>query len=331
MRGGGKGCCRIPRAVAFAALATCAPAADVLAQPTYPSRSVRIIIPTAPGGGNDLVGRMLAQGLSDRFGVPVVPENRTGAGTIIGNDIVAKAKPDGYTLLMAAGALAVTPAMHRKMPYDAAKDFAPITQAASVATLIAIHPSVPARSTREMIALARTRPGEFLFGSAGHGTQPHLSMELFAHMAKIRMVHVAYKGTTPALTDLLAGQIAIMAGNMPQLVPFVRTKRLRALGVTTPQRSSAEPNIPTIAETGLPGYESVQWYGFFAPAHTPREIIDRLNRESVAILQLPQNRDRLAADGADVVGSAPDAFAAFYQAVLAKWARVVKDAGIKAE
>ena len=182
-----------------------------------------------------------------------------------------------------------------------------------------------------MIALARTRPGEFLFGSAGHGTQPHLSMELFAHMAKIRMVHVAYKGTTPALTDLLAGQIAIMAGNMPQLVPFVRTKRLRALGVTTPQRSSAEPNIPTIAETGLPGYESVQWYGFFAPANTPREIIDRLNRESVAILQLPQNRDRLAADGAEVVGSAPDAFATFYQAELAKWARVVKDAGIKAE
>ena len=319
------------RVIALALLALGAISADLFAQSTYPSRPMRIIIPTAPGGGNDLVGRMLAQAFSERFGVPVVPENRTGAGTVIGNDIVAKSKPDGYTLLMAAGALAVTPAMYKKMPYDAARDFMPITQAASVATLIAIHPSVPASSTREMIALARARPGEFLFGSAGHGTQPHLSMELFATMAKIKMVHVAYKGTTPALTDLLAGQVAIMAGNMPQLLPFVKNKRLRALGVTTPKRSAAEPDIPTIAETGLPGYESVQWYALLAPANTPRDVVDRLNKETVAVLRLPQNRDRLAADGAEVVGSSPEAFAAFYQAELVKWAKVVRDAGIKAE
>ena len=306
-------------------------ATGALAQAPYPARTIRIIIPTAPGGGNDLVGRMLAQGYSERFGVTVVPENRTGAGTVIGNDLVAKSKPDGYTLLMAAGAIATTPPMHRKLPYDAAKDFAPITQAARVATLVVIHPSVPAKTTREMIALARSRPGQFLFASAGHGTQPHLSMELFASMAKIKMVHVAYKGTTPGLTDLLAGQVTTMAGNMPQLVPFVRSNRLRALGVTTATRAAAEPDIPTIAESGLPGYESVQWYGLFAPAHTPRDIIDRLNKEAAAIVGAPQTRDRLAADGAEVVASSAEAFGAFYQAELVKWAKVVRDAGIKPE
>jgi tripartite-type tricarboxylate transporter receptor subunit TctC len=306
-------------------------ATGALAQTAYPSRTIRVIIPTAPGGGNDLVGRMLAQGFSERLGVTAVPENRTGAGTVIGNDLVAKSKPDGYTLLMAAGAIATTPPMHKKLPYDAGKDFAPITQAARVATLIAIHPSVPAKTTKEMIALARAKPGEFLFASAGHGTQPHLSMELFASMAKIKMVHVAYKGTTPGLTDLLAGQVTTMAGNMPQLVPFVRSNRLRALGVTTATRAAAAPEIPTIAESGLPGYESVQWYGLFAPAATPRDIIDRLNKETVAILGARDTRERLAADGAEVVASSPDAFAAFYQTELVKWAKVVRDAGIKPE
>jgi tripartite-type tricarboxylate transporter receptor subunit TctC len=322
---------REARRGAFAAVVLAVFASGALAQTAFPSRSMRIIIPTAPGGGNDLVGRALAQGFTERFGVTVVPENRTGAGTVIGNDAVAKSKPDGYTLLMAAGALATGPGMYKKLPYDPAKDFAPITQAASVATLVAIHPSVPANTTKEMIALARSRPGQILFGSAGHGTQPHLSMELFAIMANIKMVHVAYKGTTPGLTDLLAGQLTTMAGNMPQLVPFVRAKRLRALGVTTPSRAAAEPDIPTIAESGLPGYESVQWYGFFAPANTPREIIDKLNKEAIAILRAPQLRERLAGDGAEVVGSSPDAFGAFYQAELVKWAKVVKDAGIKPE
>ena len=301
------------------------------AQTQYPTRTIRIIIPTAPGGGNDITGRMLAQGFSERFGVPAVPENRTGAGTVIGNDIVAKSKPDGYTLLLAPAALAITPTMNKKMPYDAAKDFAPISQAATLPTLITIHPSVPARNVKEMIALARARPGEFFYASAGHGTQPHLTMELFAAMAKIKMVHVAYKGTTPGLTDLLAGQVAVMAGNMPQMIPFVRSRRLRALGVTTARRTAAEPDLPTIAESGLPGFESVQWYGFFAPAQTPRDIIERLNKETIAILRTSQNRERLAADGAEVVGSTPEAFATFYQAELVKWAQVVKDANIKPE
>jgi tripartite-type tricarboxylate transporter receptor subunit TctC len=301
------------------------------AQSQYPTRGIRIVVPTAPGGGNDMVARLLAQGLSERFGRPVVAENRTGAGTVIGNDIVAKSKPDGYTLLMAPAALAINPAMYKKMPYDAAKDFAPITQAATLPSLITVHPSLPVKSVKDMIAFARARPGEVLYGSAGHGTQPHLTIELFASMAKVRMVHVAYKGTTPGLVDLLAGQIAMMAGNMPQKIPHVRSGRLRALGVTTAKRTPAAPDLPTIAESGLPGFESAQWYGVFAPAGTPREVIELLNREIVAILKLPENRERLAGDGAEVVGSSPEAFATFYRAELEKWAKVVRTAGVTAE
>lgn len=301
------------------------------AQTPFPNRAMRIVIPTAPGGGNDLSGRLLAQWLAERYGVPVVPENRTGAGTVIGNDVVAKAKPDGHTLLIAPAALAITPTMNRQMPYDAAKDFAPITQIASLCAMIVVHPSLPAKSVKDMIALARAKPKDIFFGSAGHGTQPHLTMELFASMAKVKMVHVAYKGTTPALTDLMSGQVSIMAGNIPQLLPLVRAGRLRALGVTSLQRAAAAADVPTVAESGLPGFESLQWYGLFAPAQTPRDIIERLNKDTVAMLRVAQTRERLAADGADVMGNAPETFAAFYQEELKKWARVVKDAGIKPE
>ncbi|HSQ03207.1 MAG TPA: tripartite tricarboxylate transporter substrate-binding protein, partial [Burkholderiales bacterium] len=197
--------------------------------------------------------------------------------------------------------------------------------------LIVVHPSVPARSVKEMIALAKAKPGQILFGSAGLGTQPHLSMELFAAMAHIRMVHVPYKGTTPGLIDLLGGQLAIMAANMLQTVPYVRGGRLRALGVTTASRVVGAPDIPTIAEGGLPGYDSVQWFGLLAPSGTPREIIARLHKETIAILNLAENTSRLAADGADVTTSTPEAFGAFIQAENAKWARVVKEAGIKPE
>jgi tripartite-type tricarboxylate transporter receptor subunit TctC len=306
-------------------------ASQAIAQSAYPNRAIRIVVPTAPGGGNDLVARMLAQHFSERFGVPVVAENRTGAGTVIGNDIVAKSKPDGYTLLMAPAALAITPTMYKKLPYDAGKDFAPIMHVASLPALITMHPSVPAKNLKEMIALARSRPGQFLYGSAGHGTHPHLTMELFAHTAGIKLVHVAYKGTTPGLTDLLAGQIALMAGNMPQMVPLVRGHRVRALGVTTARRTPAEPDIPTIAEGGLPGFESVQWYGFFAPANTPRDVILKLNREAAAVLTTPESRQRLAADGAEIVASSPEVLGTFYRSELAKWASVVRAAGIPAE
>ena len=303
----------------------------VLAQEQYPARQVRIVVPTAPGGGNDLVARMFAQAFTERLGRPVIAENRTGAGTMIGNDVVAKAKPDGHTLLMAPAALAIIPALNRNVPYDTRKDFAPITHVASLPSIIAIHPSLPVRNVKEMIAFARGRPVQVLYGSAGHGTQPHLTIEHFSSMAKIRMVHVAYKGTTPGLTDLLAGQIALMAGNMPQLLPHVRAGKLRALGITTATRSEAAPDIPSIAEAGLPGYESPQWYGFFATAGTPRDIIARLHKESVAVLQDPENRKRLAASGAEVVASTPEKFAAFFHAEIDKWAKVAREAGLRAE
>lgn len=301
------------------------------AQTAYPSRPIRIISPTAPGGGNDFVARMLAQTLSERFGVAAITENRTGAGTVIGNDIVAKSRPDGHTLLVAPAALAITPTLHRKLPYDAARDFAPITQIASLPALIAVHPSIPAKTVKDLIALARAQPGQIFYGSGGHGTHPHLTMELFASMAHVKLAHVAYKGTTPALTDLLAGHIAVIAGNIPQLLPMAHAGRMRALGVTTARRVAAAPDIPTVAEGGLRGFESEQWYGLFAPAHTPRDLVERINKETVAMLRTTQNRDRLAADGAEVVASTPEAFAGFYQNELVKWAKVVKVAGIKPE
>ena len=304
---------------------------DALAQSAYPARTIRIIVPTASGGGNDMVARLIAQGLSERLGRQVIAENRPGAGTIIGTELVAKSPPDGYTLLMAPAAFVTVPLTNKKAPYDAVRDFAPITQAASLPSLIVVHPSVPAKSVKEIIALAKAKPGQILFGSAGLGTQPHLSMELFASMANIRMIHVPYKGSSPGLVDLLAGQLAIMAANMPQTIPYVRAGRLRALGVTTARRVAAAPEIPSIAESGLPGYESVQWFGLLAPAGTPREVIARLHKESIAILHMPENIARLAADGADVTTSSPEEFAAFIQAENAKWAKVVKAAGIQPE
>ena len=304
---------------------------DAVAQSAYPARTIRIIVPTASGGGNDMVARLIAQGLSERLGRQVIAENRPGAGTIIGTELVAKSPADGYTLLMAPAAFVTVPLTNKKAPYDAVRDFAPITQAASLPSLVVVHPSVPATSVKEMIALAKAKPGQILFGSAGLGTQPHLSMELFASMANLRMIHVPYKGSSPGLVDLLAGQLAIMAANMPQTIPYVRAGRLRALGVTTASRVAAAPEIPTIAESGLPGYESVQWFGLLAPAGTPREIIARLHKESIAILRMPENIARLAADGAEVTTSSPEEFAAFIRAENVKWAKVVKAAGIQPE
>lgn len=297
----------------------------------YPTRQVRIIVPTAPGGGNDLVARLFAQRFSERFGRPVIVENRTGAGTMIGNEVVAKSKPDGYTLLMAPAALAIIPALVKQVPYDTRRDFASIMHVASLPSLVTIHPSVPVRTVKEFMSFARTRPGQIFYGSAGHGTQPHLAVELFSTMAKIKLVHVAYKGTTPGLTDLVSGQIALMSGNMPQMLPMVRSGKVHALGVTTLSRSNAAPDIPAIAESGLPGYDAPQWYGFFAPAGTPREVIDRLNKEALSLLQEPEIRKRLAADGAEIVASTPEQFSAFYLAELDKWAKVARLAGIKVE
>lgn len=298
----------------------------------YPNRPIRIVVPTAPGGPSDIAARLIAQELTKRWGRQVVVDTRAGAGTIIGSEIVARAPPDGYTLLISPSTLAINPASYRKMPYDALRDFAPIAQTHSVPNLIAVHPSVPAKSVKEMIALAKARPGEILYASSGHGTNPHLAIELFASMAQISLVHVPYKGTAPGLIELVAGRVAMIAtSSMSLVIPHARSGRLRVLGITSASRAPALPEFPTIAESGVPGYEAVQWSGMLAPTGTPQEILARLSKETVAILRLPEVKERLESDGATVVASSPEEFAAFLRAETVKWAKVVKAAGIQPE
>ena len=306
--------------------------ACAFAQETYPSRPIRIVVPTAPGGPSDNCARMMANEFTKRWGKQVIVDIRPGAGTIIGTDIVAKAVPDGHTLLVAPSALVIVPSSYKKLPFDPIRDFVPITQTYFVPNLLLAHPSLPAKSVKALIALAKARPGEILYASSGHGTNPHLTVELLTSMAQIKLMHIPYKGTMPGLIDLLAGRSALMAtSSMPLTVPHVRTGKLIALGISSAKRSAALPDIPTIAEAGLPGYEAVQWSGLFAPTGTSPEIISRLYKESVAILNLPDVKERLAADSAEVVAGTQEQLAAFMKSELAKWAKVVKAAGIQPE
>jgi tripartite-type tricarboxylate transporter receptor subunit TctC len=319
------------RVLTVSALLSLAPAA-AYAQDNYPERPIRIVVPTAPGGPSDIGARLIAQELTKRWGRQVVVDTRPGAGSIIGSEIVARAPPDGYTLLLTPSTLAINPATYKSMPYDAVRDFAPITQTHFVPSLILLHPSVPAKSVQELVVFAKARPGEILYGSSGHGTNPHLVIELFASMTQIRLTHVPYKGTAPGLIETLAGRVAMIAtSSMALTVPHVRSGRLRALGITTATRSAALPDIPTIAEAGVPGYEAVQWSGLLAPAATPQHLIVRLHREVTTILRAPEIRNRLAADSAEVVAGTPEQFAEFLKAELVKWAAVVKAAGITPE
>jgi tripartite-type tricarboxylate transporter receptor subunit TctC len=297
----------------------------------YPTRSIRLVVPSSPGGGTDISARIIAPKLSDYLGQQVVVDNRPGAGTMIGGEIVSRAAPDGYTLLMGVSTLAINPAMYKKMPYDALRDFAPISQAVSLPNVIVSHPSVPAKNVKELIALAKSRPGQLTFASAGVGTSPHLSMELFLVMAGLKMVHIPYKGSGPGAVDTVAGHVALMAPNMLTALPYIRSGRLRAFGVTSAKRSAGADDIPTIAEAGVPGYEAVQWYGVLAPAGTPRPIIDRLHAEVAKALQQREVREKLSTDGAEAVGNTPEQFGAYIRAETDKWAKVVKAAGIKPE
>jgi tripartite-type tricarboxylate transporter receptor subunit TctC len=299
---------------------------QALAQSTYPARAIRLVVPNSAGGTADTVGRLLAQGLTDRLGRQVLVDNRPGAGTIIGTEMVARALADGYTLLMSPSALAINPATYRKLPYDALRDFAPISQIASIPSVLVVHPSVPVRSVTELIALAKALPGELLYASPGHGTIPHLTMELFASMANIRMLHVPYKGAAPARLDLIAGRVATTT-----VIAYVPDGKLRALGVTSARRSTAAPEIPTIAEAGLPDFELVQWYGLLAPAGTPREIIARLHNHAVAAVSAGDMRDSLANNGSETVASSPEEFAAFLRADTARMAKAAKAARIQPE
>ncbi|MBY0266823.1 MAG: tripartite tricarboxylate transporter substrate binding protein [Burkholderiales bacterium] len=303
----------------------------VAAQSNYPARTVRVIVPSAPGGGTDISARILAPQLTQQLGQQFVVENRAGAGTMIGGEAVARAAPDGYTLLMGISTLAINPAMYKKVPYDALKDLAPISQAVSLSNVLVVHPSLPAKSVKEFVALVKPRPGQVNFASAGVGTSPHLSMELFLVMTGVKMLHVPYKGSGPGVTDLIAGHVPVMMPNMLSAQPHIKSGRLRALGVTGSKRAPGAEDIPTIAEAGVPGYEAVQWYGLLAPAGTPRDIITRLHGATVKALQNPEVRQRLLNDGAEPVGSSPDEFAAYLRSETAKWAKVIQAAGIKPE
>jgi tripartite-type tricarboxylate transporter receptor subunit TctC len=301
------------------------------AQTPYPTRAVRLIVPSSPGGGTDISARILAPQLTQFLGQQVVVENRPGAGTMIGGEAVARAAPDGYTLLMGISTLAINPAMYKKVTYDALKDLAPISQAVALSNVLVIHPSLPSRNLKEFIAFAKARPGQINFASAGVGTSPHLSMELFLVLANLKMLHVPYKGSGPGVTDLIAGHVPVMMPNMLSAQPHIKSGRIRALGVTGTKRAPGADDIPTIAEAGLPGYEAVQWYGVLAPAATPRDIISKLHAGVVRALQNPDVRQRLLNDGAEPVGSSPEEFAAYLRSETTKWAKVIKAAGIKPE
>jgi len=298
---------------------------------TYPTRAVRLIAHSAPGGTSDILGRIVAQKLTEALGQQVVVENRAGASGIIGVDVAAKSAPDGYTMLITQTSIAINPSMFAKLPYNALRDFAPITQLVAAPNVLVVHPSVPATSVKGFIALAKAQPGSLINGSPGQGTSPHLSAELFKIMAGIKLDHVQYKGAGQAMLSLLAGEVPVMFTTPPTAMPYLKAGRLRPLGVTTLTRIDALPEVPTIAEAGIPGYESVQWFGMLLPAGTPRPIIDRLHQELTRVLRAPDMKERLNSLGLDAVGSTPEEFAAYIKSETEKWAKVIKTMGIKPE
>ena len=297
----------------------------------YPAKPVRLIVPFAPGGGTDVVGRALAMKLSEMWNQQVVVDNRGGASTIIGTELAAKSPPDGYTLLMGTTTLAINPSLRRKLPYDTLKDLDPVSQAAFQAYVLAVHPSVPARNVKELIALAKAKPGTLNFGSPGTGSGSHLAGELFAMLSGVRLVHIPYKGSAPALTDLLGGQIQLIFGTILSTYPHVKSGKLRALGVSSPKRSAVLPDVPSIPEGGVAGYGATSWNGVLTPAGVPKPLLAKLNADIVKALQSPEVRERLAADGGEAVGNSAQEFRAHIQHEITMWAKVVKAAGLKPE
>jgi len=299
------------------------------AQAQYPSRPVRIIVPTSLGSGADLSARVIGQHLSERFSHQVIVENRAGATTMIGTELVAKSAPDGHTLLMAPPAFVINQSLFRKIPYDPLRDFAPITHVGNSPLILAVHPSLPSKSVKELVALAKARPGELAFASSGSGSITHMSAELFLYMTGVRILHVPYKGPAPGVIDLVAGRVQLMITTAPSLLPQVRAGRLRALGMTGSRRTPAAPDIPTIAEAGVPGYESYGWYALMAPAGTAPDTVTQLNREAVGILRMQSVKERLGNEGLEIVASSPGELSAYLRSESAKWAKVVKAASIQ--
>ena len=298
--------------------------------PSYPSKPIRFLVGFPPAGTNDIVARAVAQKVSENIGQSIVVENRGGANTAIATELGARAAPDGYTILLNAPGHATNPALI-KLAFDPMRDFAFITLLAEAPNLLVVHPSLPARNVKELIAVSKKHPGEINYGSSGIGTTVHLSGELFQYMTGVKWVHIPYKGGGPAVVELIAGQTQIYFGNMPTVIGHVRAGKLRPLAVTSSKRSAAEPNIPTVAESGVPGFDVTAWYGVSAPAKTPRAIIDKLHAEFVRALKSPDLRERLVAQGADPAGTTPEQYTAFVQNEITKWAKVIKAAGIKGE
>lgn len=296
---------------------------------SYPSGPLRIVVPFPPGGGTDILSRLLAQKLNEAWGQSVIVDNRAGAGGTLGTALVAKATGDGHTILVMPAGYAAHASLYKSLPYDPARDLAPVSRLASGPLVLVVHPSVPVKSIKEFVALARKRAGEINFGSAGSGTLPHLSAELFNSMSGIKMVHIPYKGAGAAVTDLLAGRVPVYFMNILQSLSLIKAGKLRALGVTTPERTPIAPEIPSIAESGLKEYDMTNWYGMLVPASTPREVVVKLNAEVVRILQLPELKNRMSQDGMTVVASTPEDFREFLTREMVKYARVIETAGIK--
>jgi tripartite-type tricarboxylate transporter receptor subunit TctC len=316
--------------VGIAALALAAPSGAQA--PAYPTKPIRLVVPFPPGGATDILAREVSKHLTETWGQSVVVDNRPGAGGNIGTELVAKAAPDGYTLEMGTvGTHAINASLYAKMPFDHVKDFAPVILVAGVPNVLVVNPSVRVNSVQELIAYAKANPGKLNFASSGPGTSIHLSGELFKVMAGVQMTHVPYKGSAPALQDLLGGQVQLMFDNLPPSLPQIKAGKLRALAVTSATRAPALPDVPTIAESGLPGFEASSWFGILAPAGTPPAIIAKMNMEVAKWLASPEGKEKLVAIGANGAGGSPEDFARHIQAETAKWAKVVKESGAKVD
>ena len=309
----------------------CAIAASVAIAQPYPTRPVRIIVPQSPGASTDITARLVAQGLSEAFKQSVIVDNRPGSSGIAGTELVARAAPDGYTLMVVASSFSINPALGRKLPYDSIRDFTTVTQLSKFPNMLAAHPSAPVKTLQDVIALARAKPGQITYASAGVATGTHMTAELLRYMTKIDLLHVPYKGGGPAMTAAMGGQTQLLVATSVGLLPHVRSGKLKAIAVTSARRSAAAPDIPTFAESGVPGYEHEPWNGMFGPAGMPKAVLARVNAEVIRVLHVPEAKKILEGDGADIVGSTPEQFSIVLKAEIAKWTKVAKAAGIKAE
>jgi tripartite-type tricarboxylate transporter receptor subunit TctC len=319
---------RFSRALAAAALAF---ATAIVCAQSYPVKPVRVLVGFPPGAGVDITTRLFTPKLAEALGQPFVVDNRPGAAGNIAAEVAAKTPPDGYSILSASAPIVMSQALYSKPGFNLERDFEPIGMMASAPFILVVHPSLPARSLKEFVALAKSRPGQMAFASTGNGSTPHLSMEMLKAQAGINLVHVPYKGTPQAVIDLLSGQVQAMFANTLSVLPHVKAGRLRALAISSAKRSAAAPELPTVAESGMPGYESGTWFGMFAPAGTPREIISRLNGEINKIVATAEMKSRLVAQGADPISVTPEQFRAFVKNELARWGKIVKTVGIKVD